>query len=394
MTENAVAFDDPSFIFEDLILSSAFEPRSATIEEKRRIFGKVWGREVARLRNDFDFSGMDKERDDHGFGFLVEAFARCSGKLPPGNTEKGERAAREIISELHSGKRGNIRLGSRQSNSDFVWVKLTGRRIVVTGIGEIKASYRTAKERAGGQLRRQETSLGYLAEELETAKLSDVVKGYFRKRGIKVADNLAKFLIVPFGEGESVRRDEGFSGWQVVELEFSYDEIVFVAQRIWPYFRPDQKFFPGKLANLFCIANNLAEWVRPRLDNIFSDSEIFRSANYLPYFELGLFYLATGKTPLMEDEAELSADLVRRSFWPAVQRYLDMGPGSIRNQEADFSGIERNIFNRFLYVLTEKKEDMDDFIYFLRLLKYEIDGFARREHRTRLLSKMSKVWTV
>jgi hypothetical protein len=72
-------------------------------------------------------------------------------------------------------------------------VKLTGRRIVVTGIGEVKSSYQAAKEKVGGQLKRQEKSVGYLAEQLKAAKLNSSVSGFFRKREIEVTDNLEKF---------------------------------------------------------------------------------------------------------------------------------------------------------------------------------------------------------
>ncbi|MBI4134727.1 MAG: hypothetical protein HY471_01275 [Candidatus Sungbacteria bacterium] len=325
---------------------------------------------------------------------MVEAFARHSKKIPRRNTESGERAAQAILSELHSGKRGHVRLESRQSNSDFLWVRQTGRRIVVTGIGEIKSSYQAAKEKVGGQLKRQERSVGYLAEELKAAKLNGSVSGFFRKRGIEVDGNLEKFLIVPFGQGEEARQDGEFSGWQVIEIEYSYNELVFIAQQIWPDFRPDIKFVPGKLANLDRIAVQLGEWVRPRLDNIFSDSTEFGRHNPLPYFELGLFILATGKTPLTEDEVRWSSELVGNSFWPAVQRCLNFFLNSSPRPDVDFSKEEKELFRKFWRVWTSDRNDLERFLYFIRSLNAQIKDLAVSRNQLSQLEAMSEVWKI
>lgn len=396
MIENTSAAVDPSDIFEDMVLSSAFEPRSASIDEKRLIFEKVWAESISWLQDDFDSAGRDLRADSHGFGFLVEAFVRHSNKLPRKNTEKGEEAARIILSELHMGKRGYVNLGSRQSNSDFLWVKLTGRRITVTGIGEVKASYRAASQKVGGQLKRQERSIGFLAEQLKSVKASKSIHGFFEKRGVVVTDNLEKFLIVPFGEGENARQDEEFSSWQIVEIEFSYDELVFIAQRIWPDFRSNIKIGPGRLTNLFQVAGNLSNWIKPRLDKVFSDSKEFGSRNPLPYFELGLFFLATGKTPILEEEVKWAAELVRSSFWPAVQKCLNffLIVNSTPCPEVDFSERDKAIFNKFWYLLTSNRKDLDYFIYLLRSLDVQINDLARDKHQLQQLRKMSEVWTI
>ncbi|MBI4158323.1 MAG: hypothetical protein HY505_01725 [Candidatus Yanofskybacteria bacterium] len=392
--QTAAELSDPSDVFGMMVVSSAFEPRSASIEEKRQIFGKAWFEDVSRLRSNFDSAGRDPRTESFGFGFLVEAFARHSRKIPRQNTESGERAAQAILSELHSGKQGRIRLGSRQSNSDFLWVRQTGRRIVVTGIGEIKSSYQAAKDKIGGQLKRQERSVGYLAEELKTAKLNGSVSGFFQKRGVEVADNLEKFIIVPFGEGEEVRHDNKFSDWQVVEIEYSYNELVFIAQQIWLDFRPDVKFSPGKLANLDRIAVQLGEWIRPRLDDVFSDSTEFGCHNPLPYFELGLFTLATGKTPLTEDEVRWSAELVGNSFWPAVQRCLNFFLTSELHPEADFSREEEERFKKFRYVLTSDRSDLEHLLYFIRSLNAEVKELASSQDQLEQLRGMSEVWKI
>lgn len=394
MSEKPADLPDPSDIFSMMVVSSAFEPRSASIEEKRRIFGRVWAEEIPALRSSFNSAGKDLQTETFGFGFLVEAFARCSEKLPKENTKKGEKAAREILSELHSGKRGKIRLGSSQSNSDFLWVKLTGRRILVIGIGEIKSSYKAASQKIGGQLKRQEWSLGYLAKELNSAKNNGCISGFFKKRGVKIADNLERFIILPFGEGEEARRDDRFSGWRVIEIEFGYSELIFIAQQIWPDFRPDVKIVPGKLANLDQMALKLGEWARPRLDDIFSDSEEFDVHNPLPYFELGLFVLATGKTPLLEDEVRWSAELVRNSFWPAVQRCLNLFMNSTPRPEVDFSEREKELFTKFRYVLTSNREDLEYLLYFIRSLNAQIKDLTRDQGQLKQLAGMSEVWKI
>ena len=393
MTKNA-AVVDPSDVFEDMVLSTAFEPRSGSIEEKRHIFGKVWAEDISRLRDSFDSTGRNPGDDSHGFGFLVEAFARYSNKLPMRNTNKGEEAIRTILSELHSGKRGSIDLVHRRSNSDFLWVELTGRRITITGIGEVKASHKAASQKVGGQLKRQERSLEILVEELKSAKDQGTIQGFFHRRSVGVSDHLGKFLIVPYGEGEKTRCDKEFLDWKVVELEFSYNEIVFIAQQIWPDFRPDIRFRPGHLTSLFKITNELGEWIRPRLSNIFSDSNEFDSHNPMPCFELGLFFLATEKTPILESEVRWSAELVQKSFWPAVQGCLNLFTSSASQPDIDFSEREKAVFSKFLYLLTSNREDLKYFIYFLRSLDVQIKDLVRDQHHVRQLKNMSEVWTI
>lgn len=382
MAEQAAApsYLDPSDIFSMMVVSSVFEPRSASIEEKRQIFGRVWARDIPWLRSNFDSTGRNSETDSYGFGFLVEAFARNSNRLPRRNTEKGEVAARKIISELHRGKWGNIRLDSRQSNSDFLWVELTGRRITITGIGEIKSSYQAAKDKIGGQLKRQETSLSYLVEKLESAKTGGSVRGYFQKRGIEVADSLEKFLIMPFGEGEESRRDKEFSDWQVVEIEYSYKELIFIAQQIWPDFRPDIKIVPGKLANLDQIAIRLKK-------HVFGDLKG-------PFFELALFLLATGKSPSTEEEVEWSVEVTRGSYWPAVQRCLNLFANSVPQPEKDFSTEETALFRKFWYVLTSDRKELEYFIYFVRCLRAQIKDLAVSRGQFQRLKSMSEALDV
>lgn len=379
MTEQSAApvvHLDPSDIFSMMVVSDAFDPRSASIEERRRIFGRVWARDIPWLLDNFDSTGRNPQTDSYGFGFLVEAFARNSNRLPRRNTEKGEVAARQIISELHRGRWGRIGLDSRQSNSDFLWVELTGRRITVVGIGEVKSSYQAAKNKIGGQLKRQETSLGYLIEKLETAKTDGSVCGYFQKRGIAAADPLEKFLIVPFGEGESARRDKEFADWKVVEIEYSYNELIFVAQQIWPDFRPDIKIGPGKLANLDQIAVQLKK-------HIFGDMDG-------PFFELGLFLLATGKSPSTEEDVEWSVELIRESYWPAIQRCLNFFMNSTPRSEINFSDKEKALFKKFWYVLTSDRNDLEHFIYFIRSLNAQIKDLAISRGQFQRLKAMSE----
>ncbi len=387
MSENPAVDLDPTLIFEDMMLSSAFEPQSATIEEKRRVFGKVWSSGwISWLRENFDRAGMNSKEEMFGFGFLVEAFAFSSGRLPRKNTEKGEEAARKILAELHSGKKGSIDLGNRRSNSDFLWVDVTGRRISIEAIGEIKASHAVASKKIGGQLVRQERSLGILAESLNRAKSQRSVKGFFEKRGIVVSEKFDKFIIVPFGEGEKVRQDREFADWKIVELEFSYNELTFIAQSIWPAFRTEIKFGPGMMQDFFRISNKLADdWLRPRLDKVFSDSTEFNKKNRLPYFELGLFFLATGKTPTLESDVHLAAGLVRQTFWQATQRSFNCTELSERGQA---------VLNRFSGFLSPKRKNLEYFARFTVCLGEEISGLVRDTHRIRQFKKISEVWSI
>ncbi len=383
---------DPTDIFTELVLSSAFEPRSAKIAKKQEIFQNFWNEDALWLRGTFDQSGREFKGEGSGFGFLVESFARFSGNLPKKNTKKGESAAKQILTELHLGERGNIPLGHRQSNSDFLWVDLTGRLITITALGEVKASAVTALNKIGGQLKRQERSVGFLVDKIRSAKSEGSLRGFFSERGINLAENIDKFLILPFGEGEKLKNNEQFVDWRIVELEFSYKEFAFIAQKLWPGFKTNLIIGPGDLSNLFELANRLGEWIKLHLDKIFVDSSEFGRSNPLPYFELGLFFLATGRIPLMEDDVYRSRALVTDCFWPAVQACLNLFVSLDLNPETDFDGRDKAIFRKFHYSsLTSDRKELENFIYFSKLLRREIENTAHARKQTDLLKGMSQV---
>ncbi len=372
-----------STVFNLLVCSSAFEPQSGSIETKGRIFGKFWsGGDASWLQEAFGSDGKEPQTGDSGFGFLVECFARHSDTLPK-NTESGEQAARSILSALHHGNSEFVQLGRSRSNSDFLWVNYKGRLITVTGMGEVKSSANAAKEKIGGQLKRQEESLRFLAEKLETGKTVGAVHEFFHKRKVVVREGLDKVLIVPFGQGEELKHDEKFSGWRVVELEFSYNELAFIAQQLWPDFRPDLRFGPGRLSALDQTAIRLSEWIRPRLDGIFVDHSL-----KLPYFELGLFILAAKKIPLSDEQVQWSAELVRKAYWPAVQNCLNLFASSNLDKETSEEKWKKLLYKKFLYILTPSRDDLHFFISFVVSLQNKIKDIAREEGKSDHLKEM------
>lgn len=397
MNQNsAAAIPSASDIFSTLLVTDVFDPRGSLIEEKRQIFERVWASGIISwLQANFDSSGVDRRygKNRNGFGFLVEAFARASNQLPMQNTEKGKVAARAILSELDSGDRGEIKLGSRQSNSDFLFVDLVGRLITIVGIGEVKASYKAALESVGGQMKRQEKSVEFLVEALNSAKTKKSIQGFFQKRGIVVSDNLRRFLILPFGQGSAARANQSFQDWQIVEIEFSYQELSFIAKQVWPDYRPEFKIGPGKLAGLDQLCVRLGqEWARPHFDRIFVDSTEFSQSNPLPYFELGLFTAATGKTPLLEEEVRWATHLVRECFWPAAQNYLLAEMASSPAGEFTKREREEALIKKFWYFLTPVRSDVEGFVRYLCYLNKAITNVVRQRHQVRRLKALSGIF--
>lgn len=381
MSSQKIVLSPGSDVFHSLILSSALDPSSASLDVKGEILEKFWNNGMSLLADSFDAGGMGAD-GSIGFGFLVEAFARYSQRLPIKNTEKGEQAARMILSELHTGNRGQIKLGHSQSNSDLMGVDLTGRLITITAIGEIKSSYKAASQKVGGQLKRQERSISFLAEQLKSSKAKKSVHGFFKKRGVVVSDKLERFLIVPFGEGEAVRRDEEFSDWKVIELEFSYNELVFIAKKIWPNFRPDIRFEKGRVERFEDLTLSLAEWVRRELErrDVFSDHA---EKDHVPYWEIGLFVLAVKKIPLVDEQVNWVTRVVRDLYGPTIQDCL--GNKSKPYSREDLSGYEGRVYDKFFNLLTTNPDDMIFLLRFGQCLKRRVEDLICKESKARLL---------
>lgn len=326
---------------------------AAPIEEKKRILGLVWEDDVPRLVEQYDPRGIGA-KGENGFGFLVEAFAKRSPKLP-GNTEAGARLVNLLISALHTGD-SMVGTGFKLSNPDLVWVENRGRRSIITGIAEIKSSVEAVSHRFE-QLTNFEASLRLLLKKVASDKEKGEAIQYLALKKVTLADPLKKLLVLPAGEGAKAKWLP--QGWEVLEIEFSYDELVFIAQRIWPDFRKDLKPAEGYLPRYEReLLVRLVEWGKLRFNKIFAKTTLvpFPTREYL------LYTFATGELPLADEQVKLAVACVREansvtSFPPET-----LGPASLSTWERKFMeyfqllwGREEKVKQYILHFLHDRR---------------------------------------
>lgn len=298
-------------VFHMLLNSSAFSLSDVSILAKYEIFHDFWLNEVNWLRSQYDERGVAADGSDTlGFGFLVEEFARRSRKLPLANTEKGQRIANTILDALHAGNSDLVQLGRRRSQSDLLWVRQTGQLTTIVGVGEVKSSFEAFKKKFG-QLGRQERSLDFF-----TDKISGSTHSLFRKKKVETSANLKKYLIVPFGQKERFISCYLSSDIEVIEIEFSYDELAFIAQLVWPHVFPGLAFEGNEIQDLWTfIASELNDFIKPRFNDILATEQ-------LSHWELGLFAWATSRLPVLGEDSQLAVEMVHRLYWEVLEYVL------------------------------------------------------------------------
>ena len=181
-----------------------------------------------------------KECREKAIGFIVEEFAKQSKRLPFLNSAKAEFAADIFLHGLQDNR--HFLFGNKKPlcNPDFLWMRLKGALAEILGIGEVKASFKAVKDGIEkGQFSFFEDNLRSALECVIEKKNAGNALGFFRKRKFAVSPDLKKFLIVPLGEAKKIRVP---AGWEIREIEFSYDELVFIGQKIIPGFRPEKEF--------------------------------------------------------------------------------------------------------------------------------------------------------
>lgn len=362
--------------FNDLMLSSAYSSNSAPIMTKWDILREFWKKEVPYLRSRFGPAGNDlAESSFSGFGFVVEGLAHFSSKLPH-NTDRGEVASQLITSVLNEGGSDFVRLGRRLANSDFIWLNYIGQRITVHGIGEVKASYEAFRERRW-QPGRQEIALRQLAKELEAGKATH---NFFSKRKLVVPEEFERILIVPFGEAARFKNDIP-KGWKLTELEFSYEEALFIAKQIWPEFRPETKFGPGRLTELELLILKLIDNLKPRFNEIFLELQ-----GRMPYRQISLFLLAVSKTASSQSEMSWVEKTVESCFWPALQSCLDK---PLTRKE--LTPQEETCYIKLLHNLTSDQNLLLLFLSLVRHLSCEVMNQVRKEHQVRYLQSFQSL---
>lgn len=303
-------------VFEKLKRTDIFNTSLANEEKKRQIFLEVWSSCFTRFRRDYGRDGLERDSDGGGFGYLVEEFARQSSRIQH-NTPKGEHIADLLLGFLRNGDEfGMTGLRRRLHNPDFLQVEITGRRVLVTGIVEVKATAEALRGKLDSQIANQESNLRRLASAIENKKHVGSAHSFFQKRKIVVAEKLTKIITVPMGEGDKVRTFLP-DGWECVEIEFSYEELVFIAQSIWPGFTvrgiKQFSFSEGYIAKFEReFLTPLFEFAEGRLKSVLYDSALSK----IPAREMLIAIACLGKIPLLNNDINwVAAYLNRREFY-------------------------------------------------------------------------------
>lgn len=312
-------------VFEKLKRTGAFNTSLANEKKKRQIFLEVWNDCLTRFRRDYGQDGLERHSDGVGFGYLVEEFAKRSPRFQR-NTAKGEHVADLLLGILRNGDEIGMAAGinRRLYNPDFLQIEITGRRVVVTGIVEVKASAEALRAKLDSQIAYQEGNLRMLASAIENKKQAGSAPSFFKKGTLAIAEELAKTVVVPMGEGEKV---EAFlpDGWKCVEIEFSYEELVFIARSIWPGFTArrvkNPAFSEGFIARFEReFLTPLVEFAGGRLKNVLYDSAMPK----IPSREILLSIACLEKIPLLDSDINwIAAFLNRNEFYGLFPMYAE-----------------------------------------------------------------------
>lgn len=323
----------PEEVFESLKRKNIFDISLVSEARKREIFLKVWERSAHRLRREYNREGFGRNSDDIGFGYLIEEFAKNSLMIPH-NTDRGNHVAELLLSFLRNGDDFGITgLKGKLCNPDFLEVKITGRRTVINGIVEIKSSAEALRKKLDSQIINQEPNLRKLISAIENKKTFGNAHSFFQKRKIVVAEKLSKKIMVPLGEGDKARALLS-DGWECVEIEFSYQELIFIAQAIWPGFEnrtSRQSIGDGYLADFEReFIEPLIAFSGQRLRDVLCDSAIKK----IPTKEILLGIACLGKIPLLDKDINwLASYMNRNEFYGLFPAYPEKELRLMENRE-------------------------------------------------------------
>lgn len=152
-------------------------------------------------------------------GYLMELCTLASDAIPR-NTPRAERIVSGLLASLQR---------ARQSNPDYLWVRINGNRLIIRGIGEIKTTFAALMRKPRQTYWQEKNILDILGREVNT-----LTAGGGKKRVFALAEDFFRYLILP-------RNTSGFpyyhppylpSGWEIREIEFTLPEIFEIKRHI------------------------------------------------------------------------------------------------------------------------------------------------------------------
>lgn len=357
-----------SQVFAALKRSTCFRPHLGA-GRKWAILTAFWDERVEYFRQNFTKDGGEERDFKQGFGSLVEDIARRSPKFHK-NTPAGAYLEAEILTALHTGDDSFVPVAGRRSNPDNLWLEMRGRRAEILALSEIKSSV-GAVSKSMEQIHNLERSIRDTAERIAKAKSDREANDFFAKRKVVVRDPLRKILVVPAFEGNKIQVLPG--GWEILEIEFTYEELVFISQQIWPDFRPDMKFEPRLTYVQKCRKEFLAKlvnWAGPKFDAIFAGGTGIEGVSTEG---LLLFCLGTKQMVYLEDEAEfVSKEMLKFPFFRRHPQFL---------RWSQLDEWEKQFVQKTLKLFGGTKDQRDHVLYFLfclREFKMKLESWCQK----------------
>ena len=326
---------------------------SAAVGVKRQITVDVWQSAADRLVADFNEAGWGRLRSKiSGFGYFVEEFAKRSQVIPQ-NTPMAQHLMEMLLAELRTGDGAMTSLAEKLRNPDLLFISLQGRKANIWGMGEIKASVQAHLIRKD-QLAGQEAAVRRIVEMFRAANKNSRTHKFFADKALQVAQDFRKFMIVPVGTKKSMAKV--LPDWEVVEIEFSYEELLFLAQCLWPKFRTNVKFQCNALLELEegFFQELLGWWVRKVGDEYPADA----------LKDLLLFVCITGRCAGDDEDIALVRDLMqRKEIQDAWEDECD-----VQTLKSSLTTQENRFVQKFRETLRADEEQVFHFLAIIRTI--------------------------
>ena len=147
-------------------------------------------------------------------GFMVESCARFSRQLPR-NTPRANEFSQTIIEYLKKEK---------LCNPDYLWLNIRGKRITITGMGEVKSHTNSIAHKPNQVFFQQEN----VCRLIQSNDMRFILPSSHR---LMLAENFIRYLILPRSSGMLYLLPPSIPlGWEVREIEFTLQEILFLKQ--------------------------------------------------------------------------------------------------------------------------------------------------------------------
>lgn len=233
-------------IFEKLRQSTWFLPGYE--KEKLSILAKL----LSTRKELQSFVTSEGSQESQKNGYLVEYCAQFSTQIPR-NTPKAQQFSHVIISYLRKNK---------LYAPDYVWMKIHGRQISINGLGEVKSHPRGVSKKPDQTLFQKHNVEQMVQNGLLPRLLKTKAKIVYEKESIN-------YLVVPrLAVNRSFYLPRSMPlGWEIREIEFSFQELMFLKPLLLADPKPASPSYPTDLYQP--LVNAIIERIDTIVEQIF-----------------------------------------------------------------------------------------------------------------------------